>query len=377
MVKKILAGILLIALLFPLAQQKLNIISSKGLEGYAQPTAIDTLSFKRWMDGRLQASVASWINDSVGFKSDLVRLRNQADWSLFCIPHATRIIRGEDDYLFGEQYLKAWQGADFKSPGYITYTVNLIRSVQDWLWKEKKIRLLVVFAPDKGTYYPEKIPARYFAGRKKLTNYSWYVERCKASGVNHIDFNGWFAGMKDSSHHVLYPKAGIHWSMYGALLAADSLSRYLSNAFGMQVPRIVFDSITLSKTPRGDDYDIGKALNLIWTMDHTPLAYPAARFAGGDANSRPRALFVGDSFYWQWYYQEVIRNFFSNTDFWYYNTDVYPANFSKHTDVSDIDYMQAVFSQNLIVLLQTNAAYGDVGYGIIQRISDHIQKKKK
>jgi len=348
-------------------QTTTGIIHSKGLEGFVAKDSVPSFTNQSWQDGTYQSAFSNHISNTVGFRSDLVRIFNQLDFSLFGIPHANKIVVGNNDYLIAQQYIEASLGYDFAGKSAIDRTVELMKALQDKLEQTAGIRFLVLFVPDKGTFYPEIIPQRYLKKKQPLTNYAYYVERCKAAGVNIIDYNAWFLQMKDTSKYILYPKTGIHWSTYGSTLAVDSLMKYLRIKFGMNIPRLVIDSITVSRTAKYEDDDIGRTLNLIRPVSYPPLAYPAFHFVADTSKPKPRALFVGDSFYWQLYYPGFIANMFSNTEFWYYNKDVYPETFSAPRSTDQLNYLQDVLSQNLVVLIQTNAGYGNVGYGFVQQ----------
>ena len=348
-------------------QMKTGLIHSKGLEGFVPKDSVPLFSNKAWLDGTFQSAYSNHINNTLGFRSDLVRLYNQIDFSLFRIPHANKIIAGKGDYLIAQQYIEASLGYDFAGKAAIDRTVQLMKALQDKLEQTARVHFLVLFVPDKGTYYPEIIPQRYLKKKQPLTNYAYYAERCRAAGVNFIDYNAWFLKMKDSSKYILYPKTGIHWSTYGSTLAADSLMRYLRIKFGLNIPRLAVDSISMSAKAKYEDDDIGKTLNLIRPIAYPPLAYPAFHFIADPTKPKPRALFIGDSFYWQLYYPGFIENMFSNNEFWYYNKDVYPETFNATKSTGQLNYIKEVLSQDLIVLIQTNAGYGNVGYGFIQQ----------
>jgi hypothetical protein len=187
------------------------------------------------------------------------------------------------------------------------------------------------------------------------------------AGVNIIDFNRYWLLMKDTSRYLLYPKTGIHWSCYGAVLAADSVTRYLEKKLGTSIPHIVIDSIEVSKEARFEDNDIDRTLNLIWEIPHPAYAYPFYHYQRDTFVKKPSVLFIGDSFYWNWYNPGIIENLFSNKEFWYYDKDVYPETFSKPVSTADVELIRAIERQKIIVLLQTNAAYGDPGYGFVER----------
>ena len=173
--------------------------------------------------------------------------------------------------------------------------------------------------------------------------------------------------MKDTSKYMLYPKTGIHWSTYGSTLAIDSMMSFLKLKFGMNIPKLSIDSISMSRVAKYEDDDIGRTLNLIRPVSYPPMAYPAFHFIADTTKPKPRALFVGDSFYWQLYYPGFIDHMFSNREFWYYNKDVYPETFDAPKSTDQLNYIRDVLSQDLVVLIQTNSGYGNVGYGFVQQ----------
>ena len=365
--KRILFLMVLLMLIALAIQKKTGLIHSKGLEGFVPKDSVPSLSKSAWLSGNYQSAYNKEFNNTMAFRPDLVRLYNQIDFSLFGVPHANKIVVGKNDYLIAQQYVEASLGYDFIGQAAIDRTVELMKDLQDKLEQTTGQHFLVLFVPDKGTYYPEIIPQRYLGKKQPVTNYAYYAERCKVEGVNCIDYNAWFLKMKDTSKYILYPKTGIHWSTYASTLAVDSLMKYLKLKFAMNMPRLVIDSISMSRTAKYEDDDIGRTLNLIKPVSYPPLAYPAFHFVADTSRPRPRALFIGDSFYWQLYYPGFIANMFSNSEFWYYNKDVYPETFTAPKSTDQLNYIQDVLSQDLIVLIQTNAGYGNVGYGFVQQ----------
>jgi hypothetical protein len=63
---------------------------------------------------------------------------------------------------------------------------------------------------------------------------------------------------------------------------------------------------------------------------------------------------------------------FNNADFWYYGKDIYPQTFKKPTNIGEINFMEAVSRQNIIIILQTNAGYGNLGSDFIDRMYAEI-----
>lgn len=370
--KNTLLLLLLGMLLFPALQKSTGLVKTKPPDGYFTATPKPMFSCSSWLKSTYQDQYRRYMEDSVGFKPDFVRLYNQIDFSLFSIAHASKIVAGKEGYLFSESYIRSWMGSDFAGMGYIGEKVSRARFLQDYLWDKHRILLLIAFAPGKGYFYPEFIPERFKKSGAGNTNYDAYAEACRAQGVNHIDFNRWLIQMKDTARFMLYPKTGIHWSSYGAYLCADSLRRYLAGRLNITLPRMVLDSIVMDRKARDDDNDIARTMNLICDISHPAMAYPQFHFSGDSLQPKPRGLIVGDSFYWYWYYHGIIANTFSNTSFWYYNQDVYPEHFKTPTNTGNLDYPGTILSQNVIILLQTNGGYGDLGSGWIDRAWDYF-----
>jgi hypothetical protein len=174
--------------------------------------------------------------------------------------------------------------------------------------------------------------------------------------------------LKRTSKYPLFAKTGVHWSSYGALLAADSLIRYLEVKLNKQLINIVVDSIIVSRNPKDEDDDISRTMNLFWKISQPALAYPKIHFVPSSGAIKPSALFIGDSYYWNWYKNGTIRNVFNKPEFWYYDKDVFPESFTKQTNTWQVNVDDAVKRQNVIVILQTaNGEEFDPGYGFIDR----------
>ncbi len=361
--KNIIFIFLLAMLILPALQEKIHIVKTRGLNGYFVPQKKPILRKANWYTGTYQDSLSAYYKENTGFRSDYVRLYNQVDYSLFSIPHAGKIILGKKGYLFGDEYITSWLGTNFPGKKYCDEKVRLLKKLQDKLWNEKKILIVVILTPDKGTFYPEYIPDRFVKRKKEPTNYSYYSAKCGEAGINMIDFNRWFLLAKDTSRYPLYPKTGIHWTSYGALLAADSLLKYLRSKLTLPLPRIMIDAIETSSNARDVDDDIARTMNLIWKIPHPVYAYPKYHFTFDTTQKKPAALFIGDSFYWNWYNPGIIHNMFSNEEFWYYNQDVYPESKTRPTSVAEINVEDAINRQNIILLMQVNGAYGNIGYG--------------
>ena len=361
--------LIFLAIFFLHAFQKgIQLIPYVILKGYFEPVEKPEFSPAAFWLGDYQEKMTRHLDQSIGFRPWFVRLYNQIDFSLFSVSHARQVVVGKDDYLFEMPYIDAWLGRDFIGETLIDARVGQITKLQDLLWKWNHILLVVIFPPDKGSFYPEKIPGRYLKKPGAVTNYQRYKQGFETSKVNFIDFNDWFLKMKDTSRYVLYPKTGIHWSSYGAFLAFDSLTRYLGAKLNKPLVEMRYSNICLSATTHGRDADMDEGLNLIWDISHPPMAYPSVIFRRKPGTIFPAVLFIGDSFYYTWSEGGYIANTFACRDFWYYDHDVYIGSYNTGKKTKNLSMQGELASKQVIVFLQTNAGYGNVGYGFIDRL---------
>jgi hypothetical protein len=366
-IKSTIFFLILVTIAFPTVQKVLNIVTSKGLEGYFEPSIRPMFSLADFKSGAYQAKMTPHLERRIGFHDDFTRIFNQVDYSLFSIPHAARIIVGKHKYLQADSHVDAFLGKDFVGKRYIDDKVSRLKYLQEYFWKKKGIHLLVVFAPGKGYYYPESIPDRFLKGDTGITNNDYYSFKLQENGINLIDFNKWLMQMKDTSRYNLYPKTGAHWSCYGAWLCADSLIRYLETRLNHAIPHMVLDSLVLEPEARKEDDDMDRVLNLIWKIPVPAMTYPVFHHEYDSVAPKPPVLFISDSFYWYWQYNGIIKNTFQREDMWYYDKEVYPEQYTKPTNTAQIDLDSAINRQKVIILMQTNAGYGNLGYGFVDR----------
>ncbi|MFZ4521611.1 MAG: alginate O-acetyltransferase AlgX-related protein [Bacteroidales bacterium] len=367
-VKWILFGIIAGLSILPPIQKAFRPFHSRPLDGYSEPNPYPQFAFSTLFDGTYLPLLSAHYDHSIGFHNELVRLHNQVDFSLFCFPNAKNVVVGKDGYLFEEQYIKASTGADFIGEKIVTARVRQFSVTQEWLKREKGILFMVLLLPDKGTYYPEYIPGRFGNTGVEKTNYKWYRRKLAEQHINFIDFNEWFRTLKDTCRYPLYPKTGIHWSSYGAYLAMDSLVRYLETAAGNKLPHPVITRNTASTCPKDRDDDVARAMNLVCNISSPPLTYPEITYSQPEEPHPFSVLFIGDSFYFSWARAGYIGQIFGNRDFWYYDHDVYYGNYQTGRLAANEDMKQMLSKQDAIIILQTNAGYGELGYYFVDRL---------
>lgn len=358
------AGI--IGLLFlPMIQHKFRFFEEPPLNGSFALSTKPELNKKSWFSGKYQEGQDKYIAEHTGFRPGWVRLYNQWNYSFFSMAHAAGVIRGKEDYLYEENYIKAYYGTDFLGEQKIEEITHQWKSIQDTL-KQKGIDLVVIFAPGKASFYPEYIPEIYKRPRTKNTNYEVFKKQFQKYSVAHIDLHSWFESMKKTSKYALFPKTGIHWSAYGQYLATDSICSFVSARCKTEIPYYVLDTIVESdKAWLGDD-DIGRGMNLLWEIQDVKLAYPEFHPSRKPKKDDPKVLMIADSFYWGLFNSNVSNFLFKEGEFWYYNEQIYPATYTKETLVKNQDLDKKLKENKVVFLLITDANLNRFGFGFLE-----------
>ena len=366
--KKILFYSILLLFISIAIRRPIFLSFSENLHGVYETEGLPVLSINKWFKGTFQEQFTRFLEDLPGMRGAFIRIRNQYDFTLFSIPHARKIVMGKKGYLFGEENIDSYNGLDFAGTKYLDVKVSELKQLQDELWNRKKILLMVIFTPDKATFFPELIPDRLIKKRQTQSNYHYYSRKCVETGINLIDFNRYFLLIKDTVKYPLFAKTGAHWSSYGAMIAADSMMHYIEKKLIIRLPELVVKDLETSHTARDYDDDISNTMNLFWKIIQPALAYPKICFLQKPGTIRPSALFIGDSYYWNWYRPGYIRNLFNNTEFWYYDKEVYPQSFFKTMNRWQVDLVKTIERQKVIILMQTsNGKERDFGYGFVDR----------
>lgn len=358
-------GVLLF-LFLPLLQGALHFKKDiRPLSG-AYKVAEDTaFTWKGWLDERYQQKKNDRLNQDFGFRTYFVRLNNQLDLSLFGKLNAEHVVFGKAGVLFEDDYIKAYLGKNFAGKEKLESLANKLKEAQQLL-KSNGIQLEIIFTPGKASYFPEYLPDAY--GQKVgPSNYEYLAQYSKKIQLNVIDFNAWFMKMKPHTLYDLYPSGGIHWSNYGALIAFDSLRKHIEKNTYLKLREFKIDRVNFSDKLVDPDNDIGDALNLI--KDIKPLSMPYAEYTWIDkpTETKPQALFVGDSYFWNWYYQGLVNNVFDNAHFWYYNQTVYPDTV-KEREVQKLPFKETVAQNKIVVLMATESNIHDMGWGFADKV---------
>ncbi|MCE7954045.1 MAG: hypothetical protein DYH00_00090 [Bacteroidetes bacterium CHB6] len=366
----ILIGVLLY---LPLLQTQLNFFDPIPLKGAIAEVKKPVFKLSTWFAGEFSDSSENYLNNHFGFRESFIRLNNEMLFRFFNKAKAKDVIIGKEGYLFEKNYIKAFNGDDFKGYDSLQLMVNKLKFLQDTLKKLNK-DLLIVLAAGKGTYFSEYFPEKYAGKESDQTNYKVLKTLLNESQINTIDFNDYFLKIKHTAKYPLYPQYGIHWSSYSMCLAADSIISYIEKLRNIHIPHLKWDSISIEQ-PKESDYDIGDGMNLMHRLKSYNMAYPKVYFENDIGKTKPSVLVISDSYYWGMFNLGISENAFRDSHFWYYNYEVYPDSYKSPLIASAVNLKDEIRKRDVIIIMATEANLSKFGWGFIDRAYETFSKE--
>lgn len=359
---------LFLVLFVPFLQHCLVFVDTSKLKGAIIYAPDVTFSYAKWWDGSYQTEKANFLNERMGFRRELVQLNNQIDFDLFENLHLNTVIYGKDGYLLSDAYIYEYNGLYREPDSNIRKELVKLKYIQDTLERLGKT-VLFVEAASKCDYYPEKFPnVKLYTHHFGVSNYTRHVQTEDSLKIHHIDMNAWFKSMKgNNSQCPVFSKHGIHWTMYGSLLVADTLIKYIDRVRNIQLPSLQIKQMKYSDTPRYSDGDIAVSTNLIFPLKSEKLCYPEYTFVNDGTRSMPKMIFIGDSFLWSLLYNNFYSAVSKDWEFWYYFNEVwngrtaYGLEGAKH--IKDYNWQKSLSEADCIILLYAPVNLGGFRFG--------------
>jgi hypothetical protein len=173
-----------------------------------------------------------------------------------------------------------------------------------------------------------------------------------------IDLNGWFCNRKATTPYPLFSKQGIHWTYSAATHAFDSMNHYLEKLLRIEIPHIAFNGVECSTTPRGNDNDIARGLNLMWPYATERFCYEKISIDTAHAGkSDADFIFVGDSFFWTLLDDKLPQQCYDDWEFWYYVNEIWDnralAGIPPMRYIKDTDWMGVIAKHKAVVVFFT------------------------
>ena len=377
MLKRIIYFGLLFLLCFPLIQLSTDFIQERPLLGQSLKVEKPKFSWEGWLSSEFQTDFGKYIDQNMGLRGFFIRTYNQLQYSFFNATNAEKVVIGKEGILFEDSYITSYLGQNLRDSALIHQKLKRASFLAKELEKVGK-HLIIVIAPDKASYYPEKIPDRYVAAeaeRSFSSNYKQYQKALQKYDLHHIDFNQIFIAGKDTAKVPMFPKSGIHWSNYYSVMAMDSLRRYFKKQFEIDLPQPYVEQAEITeRQPANPDYDLGDLLNIL-SEEYGKTIQGEVKFKNKE-KKKGSVLTIGDSFYWNLYYQGMMDNLFESAEFWYYNHLIYPQSFDKEITTDKINIRKKLQEVDLVMILITSGAMDNFGFGFIDQSYQALQIKE-
>lgn len=184
---KVVFAMMFAMLFLPMLNYKNIWLKELYLNGSESQTERPTWSAKSYFDGQYQDSFANFVSAKLPLRSYAIKAHNQILFSVFKYTTAAQVIVGKENYLYETPYLNAVNGNSYIGDAEIIKRSLKLQKIQNALAKRNK-KLLVLFAPGKASYFPEKIPNDFYKERVK-NNHSELIKAYQKHQISYIDFD--------------------------------------------------------------------------------------------------------------------------------------------------------------------------------------------
>ena len=368
----VLFGVLLALLWVPIFLSVCPVYKPNPLDGAYSNAPNVNFSWKGWEAGAYQSGKEQYNNDQFLWRPMMARFSHQIDYSLFQRAHVA--ILGKQEYLYDGGNIIGVTGKDYIGYEKMKSVLTKLKYIQDTLERMGKT-VVFIHAPGKGFFYPEYLPDEDKKHLGAPTNYTTFLGLADSLGIHQLDFNSMFLRMKKSARGLLFSKQSAHWTVYGSTIAADSLITYIERVRHCRLPHQVYFGEEKSKQPRYTDNDLGKLINVSFPDYSQEYIYPKTYFKHDDSTTKPKMIFLSDSFIFQWIYDELPEGISSDWQDWYYfnemNSKQWAHGDPNSPSVKQTDWIKALDNTDCLILLYTPHNLNDPGNGFIQRAFAH------
>ena len=333
----------------------------KPLEGVGHDSKEPAFTFTSFMDHRYQYRFSNYLDSRFPFEASFIRLYNQVEYKVFHNISNDNVVLGKEGFLFEPWYIESYYGNDFLGEKFIQDQVDKLAAL-DSVFRANGKTLIIALAPGKTYVYPEFIPDYLKEKQTDSTNYNFYARKLKEKKLNVFDFNQWFIIIKPTFERYLFPKAGTHWSEDMALVALDSLIRYIECKSGDFLNNIYLSNLRKTDIAEGSDNDLLKISNLIRADDYDEYYYWNYRFENRFPVEK-NLLAISDSYFWNFYARGLSLTF-KNPKFWYYFNNAYSQD-EPETIVMDLNITDQIKEADYVLLMSSTTPLYKFGWGFI------------
>ena len=359
-------------------------VDIRPLQGMVVPPApkVD-LNWQNWFSGEYQKKYEAWFNAHIGFRSPMVMLANQVNFSVFrqnaYSEERTNVLLGKDDWLFEGLSVRAYQWPGWRTNVELEEAVQKLAKLQQLMMAKRGIPVPLVIAPSKPQMYPEYMPPTHKKKRMSVeesvfTDYQRVVPLLQEKNVLVGDGHAVLKRMKHQKEHRFFAKGGMHWNDYAAFLVLKDLRQRVNPKLKKPLPLPEITGFEKRPAER-EDTDLAKLMN-IYTTDaiFTDEMYPSVKQPDVPLEKRPRVLIVGDSFSYQLAY--VLKHYGMCRDVSIYD---YFQTLRSHTgemieSKANINWDQLLSSYDLILIENVENMIPEFGFGFVDEAIAYLER---
>jgi len=379
------ACVAFVALLWtPVAQKAAGLFPEVVLGGVEVPAPSPPRTVTGWFGGKFQDRFEAAFVRKTGLRGFWIRTANQIRYSLFrqsTGAHADDVVIGRDGWLFIRGYVRAADRAKVFEEAKLAEAARQVRAFQDEMDRRGRAFLFVI-APNKAEIYAEFVPPYLFApGREsRRSGYQQLLPHLEREGVRLLDLHAWFAEHRDDGPHPLFSRGGIHWSHYGAAVAARRiLDRIEPQMGGRTLAKFRVAGAVVDDRPAGLDADIVDLMN-IWNRRGLagPQVHPVLEPEAPADALRPDILFVGDSFIFGLTpHLEAMDCYRRRDTFFYFNRrQTWPDGTDTPLDRARLDWDRDVFDRDAVVIVYSAMSLPTVNRGFLTGALAHTARAR-
>lgn len=375
--KKILFIIINILLFITIIQKYTHFYSEKQLGGKYSLSQEPNFNLNNFLNGDFQKQYDEYFSDNFGFRSILIKLNNQINFSLFNKINTFGLTLGKEGYIYGKGYIEnTVSGKDFIGKKAIDSILSKVKEIQFQLKRDHNIDLIIVYAPSKEFVIPEFIPERYIGTEIGITNTEYFIQKSKEKKLNFIDLNNHLRQLKKTEPYPIFYRKGEHWSYPSMIKSGEHIINYIEKIRGIDMPDISYGNIQESDTSRYFDNDQGDAINLFFESSDEKYYYPELYFNYND-KIKPNVLAIADC-----YYQHIFRSPIANECFknggslWFYNREKSSKTPGNEQDISTVNKHIEILKQDVIIHMITNQNLENFGFGFFNEIDNLLDESK-
>lgn len=165
--------------------------------------------------------LGNWFSEHFAFRSQMVTAYGDLTRELLSTSSEHDVIVGNDGWLYYTPTVNDITGVRTLSDTDIRHMTRVLQMMQEFA-AQHNTRFIFACAPNKGSIYPEHLPARYLQ-TEGSNNLDLLHDALRETGVEYCDLRSVLRNEAANREELLYHKLDTHWNNDGAMLGYQAL----------------------------------------------------------------------------------------------------------------------------------------------------------